>query len=440
MAVVSQATVFLSLKLCSPSVMRVILCLFVFLSVASGEDVMEFLNGTKLTGTVVEIHKKTREVEFEATIAGKTSKQRYPYAKIHAVTWKGKRYEVTPMPAAEKPFVADPNKKRSNAEVKELIAKIGATDPDWMAETPLDFPDTLDLSWPMPAPKPWNNRKNMGQYIWDRINPNESRWQGGVKLMKHLLETQSKKGDFEERVQKSIGGMYFRFFQDYPRAAYWWEKAGVKSGDENSVGLAECYWRMGNQKMAKDMLGSRVLRLGKIKLLGDMGETREALRLADSYTGRVKEPHEAFLIAADVARKAGDFKKALAYYQKVIDLPKMQNESYDERHRGRAQASIDNIKQFELLDLKKVPNGTHTAESLGYEGPVEVAVSVDAGRITKVEVTQHKEKQFYSALRDTTEQIVAKQNLKDIDTTSRATITSAAIINAAAKALAEAQP
>ena len=69
-----------------------------------------------------------------------------------------------------------------------------------------------------------------------------------------------------------------------------------------------------------------------------------------------------------------------------------------------------------------------------------IAVSVGGGRIEKVEVTDHKEKQFYSAITDTTQQIVEKQSLKDVDTTSRATITSAAIVNATAKALADAQP
>jgi uncharacterized protein with FMN-binding domain len=234
--------------------------------------------------------------------------------------------------------------------------------------------------------------------------------------------------------------MYFRFFQDYPRAAYWWEKGGAQAGSVEGIGLAECYWRMGNQSMAEKLLNARTLRLGKIKLLGLMGDTREALRLADAFAAQVKEPHECLLLAGDLSRKDGQLTQALEYYQRVIDLPRMENESYDQRHRGRAQASIASIKQFELLHVSAIPNGTYQGASLGYEGPISVAVSVDSGRIEKVEVTDHKEKQFYSAISDTTQQIVQKQNLKDVDTTSRATITSAAIINATAKALADAQP
>ena len=77
------------------------------------------------------------------------------------------------------------------------------------------------------------------------------------------------------------------------------------------------------------------------------------------------------------------------------------------------------------------------AESLGYEGPIEVEVKVQYGRIEAVEVTKHKEKQYYSALRDVPQQIIAKQGVKGVDATSKATITAEAVINAAAKALAQ---
>ena len=67
---------------------------------------------------------------------------------------------------------------------------------------------------------------------------------------------------------------------------------------------------------------------------------------------------------------------------------------------------------------------------------VQVEVVVRSKRIDSVRVTQHREKQFYSALTDTPYKIIEKQGVKGVDTTSSATITSEAIINAAAKALA----
>jgi uncharacterized protein with FMN-binding domain len=63
---------------------------------------------------------------------------------------------------------------------------------------------------------------------------------------------------------------------------------------------------------------------------------------------------------------------------------------------------------------------------------------VKAGRIEDVRVSKHTEKQFYSSIADTTRQIIQKQGVKGIDATASATITSEAIINATAKALANA--
>lgn len=63
-------------------------------------------------------------------------------------------------------------------------------------------------------------------------------------------------------------------------------------------------------------------------------------------------------------------------------------------------------------------------------------VTVQNGRIESVKVVQHKEKQFYSAITDTIRKIIEKQGMKGVDATSGATITSEAIINATAKALA----
>ena len=71
----------------------------------------------------------------------------------------------------------------------------------------------------------------------------------------------------------------------------------------------------------------------------------------------------------------------------------------------------------------------------GYAGDVYIQVTVAKGRIKSVIVTKHKEKQFYSAIEDTTSHIVKEQGLTGIDATTGATITSEAIINATARAL-----
>jgi uncharacterized protein with FMN-binding domain len=67
-----------------------------------------------------------------------------------------------------------------------------------------------------------------------------------------------------------------------------------------------------------------------------------------------------------------------------------------------------------------------------------VAVTVKTGKIEAVRVTEHQERQFYSAFTDTARKIVAMQGIKGVDATSSATITSQAIINATATALTKA--
>lgn len=82
------------------------------------------------------------------------------------------------------------------------------------------------------------------------------------------------------------------------------------------------------------------------------------------------------------------------------------------------------------------PLHAYNADVPAYAGDLYVAVTVQSGRIEAVTVTKHKEKQYYTALIETPRKIIEQQGVKGIDATTGATITSEAIINAAAKALA----
>jgi uncharacterized protein with FMN-binding domain len=66
---------------------------------------------------------------------------------------------------------------------------------------------------------------------------------------------------------------------------------------------------------------------------------------------------------------------------------------------------------------------------------VEVTVEVKAGKLDSVKVSDHHEKQYYSSIAEVPVRILSKQGIKGVDTTTGATLTSEAIINAAAKAL-----
>jgi uncharacterized protein with FMN-binding domain len=404
---------------------------------ASADDVIEFLSGIRTNGKVVEIRKQQRKIEFEVTISNQTFRRTYPYDQVHAVTYQGKRYVLNPMPADGDSRTPKPT-QRTQAEVRALIESEGSTPPEWYDSTPLDYPRTLDLSWPEPPQGPWDNQKNVGQYVWDIINPNPNRWRSGIRLMHFLLAEHKDDAKLSRRIMASLGGMYFRFFQDYPRAAFWWQKAKVTPQSMDGVGLAECYWRLGNRQMALKLISGKTFRLETIKLLGDMGQTDRAVKLAEDYAQRSKQPHWAWLAAADACRIKGDYRKAIAFYQRVLDAAELSNPDYDHRLKRRAEQSIEAIKLFDLLDIRRIPDGTYVDSSVGYEGLVQVTVTVQDGRIQDVEVSDHQEKQFYSALRDMPQQIIAKQSVKDVDATSRATITAEAIVSATAKALQKA--
>lgn len=402
------------------------------------EDLVEFLNGAKATGSMQEIRKEKKEFDFEVQLGGRKLVRTYTFDKVHAVTMRGQRYILTPMnETAATSKEPDSPALRTKTQILELINTIGPTPPDWFASAPLDYPKTLELDWPLqPQDKGWNNQKNVGQYKWDVINPNPGRWQSGVRLLHHIMTLHKDQPALLRRDMQALGEMYFELFQDYARAAFWLRQAGVKVPEPQSIHLAECYWRLGNKQMAIEMLNARTLPPNAIKLLGDMGQTDRAVQLAHAFA-KLNRPHEAYLLAGDACRLAGRHKEAIEFYQKVIAAPEARNEEYGQRFHGRAKDSIEAINLFEKANVAKVADGAYRASSVGYNGAVEVEVRVANHRIEDVKVTKHVEKQFYAAITDTTTQIIKKQSVNGIDATSRATITSQAIVNAAAKALAK---
>lgn len=401
------------------------LFLFMLAATLANADTIEMMTGAKVEGKVVENNATAKTLTVEFYLGGKLLQRILPYANIKAITVNGVRTDLNAPASAT---------TRTPAEVQALIAKVGPTEPDWFKSTNLNFPKTLDLSWPSKPTSGWSNQKNAGQFIWDIINPNASRWREGIKFVTHLMELNKDDASVRKRATNEIANMHFRFFQDYARAAWWWQKAGITVDDPPGTHLAECYWRLGSKQMALDFLaGSGNLQLDAIKLLGDMRETDRAVKMAEDYG-----EHDAWLLAGDACRLAGRLPEAQAFYEKAINTPVTgQRAERVKRTQGRAQASLDALKLYELADVSKVADGTYKDSSIGYEGQVEVSVKVRGKKIEDVKITQHKEKQYYSSMTDVPAQIIAKQGVKGVDATSRATITGEAIINATAKALAQ---
>lgn len=121
---------------------------------------------------------------------------------------------------------------RTRAEVETLIESVGRTPPGWWDSVQLKYPETLDLTWPKPEGK-WNNRKNVGQYIWDIINPNPGRWQQGVKLVHHILTLNKDNPATLKRAMDALGRMYHDLLEDWARAAFWWRKCAEIGGPHN---------------------------------------------------------------------------------------------------------------------------------------------------------------------------------------------------------------
>ena len=175
---------------------------------------------------------------------------------------------------------------RSRREVEAVIAKTGPNPPDWWNSVQVKYPPSLNLTWAEPG-KQWDAQKNLGQYIWDVINPNPARWREGVRLLHHVLTLNKDDPQKVEKTVNALARMYQNLLQDWARAAFWWRKAAQIGGQSEAsfaFELGECYWKLGNRDMCVDLisgLDEDYTRNGSlIKLWADLGELDKALKLA----------------------------------------------------------------------------------------------------------------------------------------------------------------
>jgi uncharacterized protein with FMN-binding domain len=406
-------------------------------SIVLAIDTVELTTGAKATGTIKSY--SGSDVVIDVKVGTRTFTRRYPKDRVKAIIIDGKTINMRTGNATESS--TDGQVERSREEIVAEIDRQGRTQPEWFEATPLNYPKTLDLSWPQPPPKGWNSNLNIGQFIWDRINPNANKWQEGVKFMHHILST-TKDNAVRQRAMRTLGAMYHNLLQDYARSAFWFRQSELENqlddAPQQGIVLADCYWQLGSKRMALEVLAKMKRKpYSAIKLLGDLGETDAAVKLGEAFA-KSGQASTSFLYAGDACRVAGRLEDAEKYYRRAIaGIPQAEaSKPHRKRDKARAEASIAAIR-FYSLDPKNVRDGKYSASSIGYEAPVHVEVVVKAGAIESVKVTQHREKQYYSSLTDTPRKILARQGVSGIDATSSATITSEAIINATAKALAD---
>ncbi|MHC4369027.1 MAG: tetratricopeptide repeat protein [Planctomycetota bacterium] len=247
---------------------------------------------------------------------------------------------------------------RTRAEVEALIKELGGSSPEWWNSVTPRYPSTLDLNWPLKAPGKWNANRNMGQYIWDIINPNPNRWREGVKLVHELMIRHKDDPAKLTRSMNTLGRMFHDLLEDWARAAFWWRMSARRGGQYNPLGLAHCYWKLGNQEMAVEILSQYdrdYTRHGAvIKFWAEMGEFEKAVKLAEEKA-RSGMPDVGYLAAGDACRLAGDYQRALGYYEKAAAVRNSGGREGDfKRNVERARASVQAIKCFDALDLTRI--------------------------------------------------------------------------------------
>ncbi|MCS1412065.1 MAG: hypothetical protein M2R45_05268 [Verrucomicrobia subdivision 3 bacterium] len=418
-------------------------------------DKIELRSGITLSGKVVEVSEETLTVEI--TAGNRTLTRKYPLARVKAITVNGEQriFDAAVPPKKEASNSSTNNStltpdatttgliQRTPEEMNALIAQQGRTPPRWFRETTLDFPNTLDLSWPDTKPPTWNYTRHVEHYIWDIINSNHVRYRSGVRFMHHLLQVNRDSPGTLAKIMNELGRMYFEFFDDYARAAFWWQNAKVTENEryarsDSPARLAECYWRLGNRSMAEKLLQQLPLTCGIIKLWGDLQATDRAISLAQEAITQGLEASEVYLLAGDALRTAKRYDEAIAYYEKALKLEGSgANKEQIERNQRRASGAIELIQLFDKLNFADLTDGQYEDKSYGYAGNIHLKTHVRNGMLNEIKITSLSDKQYYHAVDATIKKILRQQTVKGIDAISGATVTSEAVIRATAKAMAQ---
>lgn len=91
---------------------------------------------------------------------------------------------------------------------------------------------------------------------------------------------------------------------------------------------------------------------------------------------------------------------------------------------------------------EKYKDGTFTGKAPGKEGEVEVAVKINAGKITDVEVVKHEDTDamMQGVIDNILPEIIEKQTVEGVDAVTGATMSSNGVLAASKKALDQAKP
>ncbi|MBT7162831.1 MAG: FMN-binding protein [Victivallales bacterium] len=330
--------------------------------------------------------------------------------------------------------------KRSSREVEELIRRVGPTKPDWWDDVKLDYPKTLDLSWPKPKRgAKWDQNKNPGQYLIGVVYRQPRRGRSAAKLYRHIVDVNGDNPQARQNGMQALGHVYARFLCDYPRAAYWYQKVARERRNmstRDAVDLAECYWQLGNKSKAERVL--RSLGRGTTKLWAEIGELDEALAVARRES-RGNWPHNAFLAAGNAYRSHGRYSDAMGLYRKLTRIkPQGKRARGLQRMKTLGQQSTAATEVYQDLDLGNAKDGTYRGGGEGFRGTMQVDVTIRDGAIEDIKVVKHREDWPFRSLTEMPRRLVERQGVKGVHAVTGATNTSNAIVNATGDAIRKA--
>ena len=138
---------------------------------------------------------------------------------------------------------------------------------------------------------------------------------------------------------------------------------------------------------------------------------------------------------ADALRVKKQYEKAVETYNEAV-------EAFSKAGGGRwlrfSRMMADFCKRVPDLKIRKPKSGVYTGTEMGYSANVNVAVKIRRGKILGVAVTEQKESRAYESLKNVPALIKRRQS-PSVEATTRATMTSYAVMSAALKALEQAK-